>query len=103
MAQFDVHRNLGGRSATVPFLVDVQANLLDGLATRVVVPLVDAKHFGRPARGLNPTFAVDGREVVMSTAELAGVSRRTLGPVVDSLAEQRATIIGALDLLITGL
>ena len=40
MAQFDVHRNPNAASAkAIPFLLDVQADLLSGLATRVAVPL----------------------------------------------------------------
>lgn len=38
MAQFDVHRYEGVRSG-VRYVVDIQSDLLDGLATRVVVPL----------------------------------------------------------------
>ncbi|MFA6922059.1 MAG: CcdB family protein [Gallionella sp.] len=39
----------------------------------------------------------------MSTAELAGVSCRSLGDKVASLANKRSEIIAALDLLFTGI
>jgi len=39
MARFDVYANTGAHAQTTPYLLDVQSPLLDGLGTRVVVPL----------------------------------------------------------------
>jgi toxin CcdB len=40
MAQFTVYRNKNPQTrSTVPFLLDIQNDLLDDLETRVVVPL----------------------------------------------------------------
>lgn len=104
MAQFDVYLNRNDATSNViPYLLDVQAELLDRLATRVVVPLVLAEEMGLAARQLNPQFKVESVSVVMSTAELAGVSIRSLGDKVASLANKRAEIIAALDLLFAGI
>ena len=73
------------------------------MTTRVVAPLLWAEAAGSPARTLMPCFEIDGRRVVMSTAELAGVSRSQLGPRVGSLADHRSEIIAALDMLFTGI
>ena len=103
MAQFDVYENANGASHdAIPYLLDVQTGLLDSLSTRVVVPLAAASFFGKPATHLNPTFVIGEIPVVMSTAELAGVSTAILGRKVCSLQEERDTIIAALDFLITG-
>jgi toxin CcdB len=56
----------------------------------------------RPARHLNPVFEVQGEQVVMSTAELAGVPIQALGEKVGALSEQRDAIMRALDFLIAG-
>jgi len=94
MAQFDVFRNVNPRTSTdMPFLFDVQSDLLDGLATRVVIPLISAERAGRTAEHLNPRFAIEGRSVIPSTAELAGIPSRTLGAKVGSLQEQRDKIV----------
>lgn len=86
MAQFDVYFNPNqGTRKAIPYLLDVQTDLLDTLATRVVVPLVLAKKMELPARQLNPQFKVKGVTVVMSTAELTGVTNRSLGEKVVSL------------------
>ncbi|MCU0296361.1 MAG: CcdB family protein [Candidatus Nanopelagicales bacterium] len=104
MVQYDVHLNRDPRSAIqIPFLLDVQSDLLETLATRVVVPLVDAAHFGPPAQRLNPVFQVEGRAVVLSVAELAGVPKVVLGERVASLADRRAEVTAALDLLLLGI
>ncbi|PIY04211.1 MAG: plasmid maintenance protein CcdB, partial [Gallionellales bacterium CG_4_10_14_3_um_filter_54_96] len=52
---------------------------------------------------LNPKFTINNTVVVVSSAELAGVSIRSLGEKVASLKAQRNEIIAALDLLFTGI
>lgn len=102
MAQFDVYRNLNRKtSKTVPYLLDVQTDFLDMLVTRVVVPLILADKV-KGARRLNPEFVIEGRKVVMSALELAGISIRALGERVVSLKDQRSEIIAALDIVFTG-
>ncbi len=103
MAQFDIYSNPNPRSRrTVPYLLDVQSDLLSGLSTRVVAPLVRASEIKKPATHLNPHFVVRDTKVVMSTAELAGVPSEALGEIVGSLKSRRDEIIAALDFLITG-
>lgn len=103
MAQFDVYENLNPATREeIPYLLDVQAGLLNDLATHVVAPLVLASAMGKAARHLNPRFTVRHTEVIMSTAELAGIPVRLLGERIDSLAEHRGEIIAALDFLFTG-
>jgi toxin CcdB len=104
MAQFDVHRNPNRASSrSVPYLLDVQTDLLESLSSRVVIPLVRLSRTVRPMSRLNPTFEIKGVTCVLSTAELAGVSKATVGEKVASLKNQRAEIIRALDFLITGI
>lgn len=104
MAQFDVFLNTNPDTrAAIPYLLDVQADLLDSLATRVVVPLFTAAEMPLAAKNLNPQFTIQDVSVVMSTAELAGVSKRSLGEKVQSLSNNRDEIIAAIDLLFTGI
>ena len=104
MAQFDVYINPNPATRKlVPYLLDIQADLLDSLATRVVVPLVLTDQLGKAAKQLNPQFKIKGIAVTMSTPELAGVAKRSLGEKVSSLKPKRDEIIAALDLLFTGI
>ena len=58
--QCDLHRNAEGASGQIPYLLDVQADLLSDLDTRVVVPLVRASAFGRSATRPHPDCSSDG-------------------------------------------
>ncbi|MGQ0651001.1 MAG: CcdB family protein [Betaproteobacteria bacterium] len=103
MAQFDVHRNANKEAREeFPYLLEVQADLLSGLRSRVVVPLMRAARIKSPLARLNPTFTVEGSNVLMATPHLAGVPLSALGPRIASLAEKRAEILGAIDILLTG-
>ncbi len=102
MAQFDVHENRSG-DPDVPYLLDIQSDLLDPLATRVVVPLVPASAYGPPLERLTPVFEIGGMPHVMATLDMGGALVSELGPVVRSLAAERDAIIGAIDMLVTGL
>jgi toxin CcdB len=103
MAQFDVHRNANEATRhAVPYLLDLQSNLLTDLATRVVVPLMHASRLKHTLQRLNPAFRIEGADVVMSTAELAAIHRRHLGERVASLESARTEIIAAFDTIIQG-
>lgn len=100
MAQFDVYKNKNTRTKEdIPFLLDIQNDMLKELSTRVVVPLVLNM---KPAKILNPTFEIEGLNVTMSTAELAGISMDNLGTYICSLEDKRDKIISAIDFMITG-
>lgn len=101
MAQFDVLRN--PRGGAYPLVVDVQAELHARLATCIVVPLTPrARYAVPPITRLQPIVKVRGEEYVVVVPMIAAVARASLGERVGSLAAQRTTLLGALDLLITG-
>jgi toxin CcdB len=102
VAQFDVFRN--PRRRTYPFLLDLQADLLRDLATRVVAPLVPLRrHRGKPLTGLNPVVPVGGEDHVILFQELAALPVTVLGDAVASLQSRRSELVAALDLLFTGI
>jgi len=77
MAQFGVHRNPNPQTkALMPFLLDVQSDLLDDLSTRVVVPLCPASAMkGKLVKTLMPVFQIDNKSYAMLTPQLAGIER----------------------------
>ena len=101
MAQFDVYHFSSSGSGPL-FVVDLQSDLLDGLATRIVAPLYQVQESAKPILRLNPLVQIDGKLYYLCIQEIAAMRVKTLGEKVGSLTEQRAEIIGALDLLITG-
>jgi toxin CcdB len=98
VAQFDVHLLANGSG----LVLDCQSDLLAGLDSRFVVPLVARVDGPSPARRLNPTFVVAGEERIMLTQSAAAIHKRELGRVIASLSDQDHQIIGALDVLLTG-
>lgn len=104
MTQFTVYRNKNPRSrATFPYLLDVQSDLLDGLQTRVVIPLTKAAALTRkPVAHLMPLVPFDGDTYVLMTPQLAGITRNELGPRAGNLTEHRDTIVAAMDFLLLG-
>lgn len=105
MPQFAMHENTNAATkAAVPFLLDVQSDLIAELATRVVVPLYTITAMkGKTLKTLTPTFEIDGQQYVMMTPQLAGIAKKQLGTQVAELSAQRNQIIAALDFLITGI
>jgi toxin CcdB len=102
MAQFDVHRNPGRHSDSIPFVVIVQSTLYDDYRRRVVVPLVNKSSLGKvTSPRFNPTFQIKGQSVVLHPLEIVSVARENLGEQVGSLEEQGDKIIAALDELLT--
>ena len=103
MRQFDIVENTNsGTNRHVPYLLLLQAPLFDGLATRVVAPLVPLKGFGKPLARLTPVISVADEAFVVSIAEIAGVPLAAIGEKVDSISDSRPEIVSALDFLFTG-
>ncbi|MCO5121747.1 MAG: CcdB family protein [Burkholderiaceae bacterium] len=98
MARFHVYANAESGS----YLLDVQANLLNQLNTRVVVPLLPLDTAPQPVKVLNPVFEIDGVSCLMATQFLAAVPRRLIGNEVLSLEEKAHIIVDALDCLFQG-
>jgi len=104
MARFDVFLNPGAHAATTPYLVDVQSDLMDGLETRVVIPLRRTDNFSttRLPQDLTPVFVIDGVSCLLETPKLAAVPRRVLKNPVGSLQAEQGRITSALDRLFYG-
>jgi toxin CcdB len=104
VAQFSVYRNKNPRTkAAFPFLVDVQSDLLEPLKTRIVIPMTKAPALTRkPVSHLTPEVSFNGDRYVLLTPQLAGIGRADLGPQAGTLAEERQTILAAIDFLLTG-
>jgi len=100
MAQFDIYKNNNFESSNeFPYLLDIQADILSSLETRVVIPL---RENGKAIKHLNPEFIIDDKKYLLVTQELAGISTSALGEKCGSLKDQRSEIIAALDFMVSG-
>ncbi|MEI9424719.1 CcdB family protein [Mesorhizobium sp. Cs1299R1N1] len=98
MARYDLYRNIDGDG----YLLDVQADLLDRLTTRVVIPLMPPNMAPVPGRRLNPTFAIDGKDHVMVTQFISALTASELPEVEGNLSRHHDDIVAALDMLFQG-
>ena len=94
MARFDLYHVRDGG-----LVVDCQADFLDDIATRFVVPLLPIGA-GPPANArLNPVFGVGGERLVMTTQFAAAIRVRDLIGKAGSLEGEAYRITNALDVL----
>ena len=98
MPRFDVFASGAGSA----LLLDVQADILDPLNTRIVVPLMPPDEAPKPARRLNPVFTIGGARVVMVTQFLSAVRISDLGRQVATLEAEQDQVKDALNMLFQG-
>ena len=101
MAQFDIY-SIPVRGG-VEFLVDLQDDLLENLATRVVAPLVEPAKVGQAMLTLHPRIWVGNEPYVLLTHLLAAIPSASLVARVGSAKTQRQEIVAAVDMLFTGI
>jgi toxin CcdB len=84
MTQFSVHKNANpDTKSTVPYLLNVQSDLIEDLATRVVAPLYSvAAMKGKILETLTPVFEIEGKQYVMVTPQLVELAHDNITSVV---------------------
>lgn len=99
MARFDIY----AIERFPNFVVDVQADFLRDLQTRLVVPLVRLSETPNEAVArLRPELRVGHEPYLLNTPEMAAIPCSILGDVVGNLEDQRGQIIDAIDFLMQG-
>lgn len=98
MARLDFYAGPDGRG----WWLDVQADVLGGLNTRLVVPMLPMKDAPRPAWRLNPVVTVDGVPCVLVTQYLAAVPVAAMGRRVGTLSDQAEAVSAALEMVFVG-
>ncbi|GAA5017417.1 CcdB family protein [Massilia kyonggiensis] len=99
MARFDIYDNPGRNKANIPYLVEVQSNVISGLATRIVIPLRHLAAFSKLTlpSDLFPFIAIDGKEYLLDTPQLGAIPSSELKVRVGSAQDSRFEIQAALD------
>jgi toxin CcdB len=96
-----VYRNQGHHKGTTSYLLDVQSNYLEGLNTRVVIPLRRPDTFPKAPLPMDlvPVFVIEGTECFLDTPRLAAIPLTELKNEMTSLAIYQSEISTALDRL----
>jgi toxin CcdB len=103
MAQFDIYENGEQHSRhTEPYILDVQSDLLAGLATRLVIPLIPKEYIEQPVDILNPVIRVAQQNYYLSTPQLRSVRKTQLGRKVANIAQRQEEIRACMDFLLRG-
>jgi toxin CcdB len=103
VAQFDVYANPSESAAHgIPYVVVVQSNLLDALATRMTIPLATVEFAKKSPEKLCPVVTVNGQRMHALAHYTAPLPTRSLRHVVVNLAPQASTLIAAMDAVISG-
>lgn len=98
MARFDVYPNPDGEG----YLLDIQADLLNHLNTRLVIPTLPLATAPKPARTLNPLMEIQGILCSVVTQYMATVPAGLLKSPVLNAGQRRDEIVAAIDLLLQG-
>jgi toxin CcdB len=105
MAQFDVYQNPSKHQRSdIPWIVDIQSDLLSSLPTRLVLPLALRKHMPSTfPRTLCPAVKWEG-DLLVALPHLAAPFRtKDLGQSKGSLRSEASTLVGAVDAVISGI
>ncbi|MBA4131122.1 MAG: hypothetical protein C0519_06830 [Hyphomicrobium sp.] len=98
MARFDVLK-----FGPELLVIDVQAELLADLQSRVVIPLRRLPHIANEVLPrLRPSLRVLGETYLLGTPEIGAVPVSQLGECVANVEDQREIVVDAIDFLLQG-
>lgn len=104
MAQYDVFTNpsrIGTDS--IPYVVVVQSDVLDGLATRLTIPLSVLDVSIKVPTALCPIVLVKGQRLRALAHYAAPLPAKALRRPVDNVASQASALVSALDAVLSGI
>lgn len=103
--QFDVYANADkDTSKTYPYFMDIQANLLDSLNSRVVIPLTPIGNIEKEyPKNLCPTIQVKDKDFALLTHQITSVPISLLKKKSASAESNRNEILAAIDFVVTGI
>jgi toxin CcdB len=103
MAQYDVYPN-PSRSASegMPYVVVIQSDLLDALATRLTMPLAMADTSINTPTSLCPVVMVKGQRFNALAHFAAPLPAKLLRRPVANVAAQGSALVSAMDMVLSG-
>ncbi len=103
MAQFDVYPNPSSSAQHgIPYVVVVQSDLLESLATRLVIPLASHDFADKTPEKLCPVIMVKGQTLRALAHYAAPLPTRSLRKSLGNVAGQSGALIAAMDVVLSG-
>lgn len=104
MAQYDVYPNPSTSAGQgIPYVVVIQSDLLDGLATRLTIPLATLNYSGKVPSALCPLVTVKGQRLHALAHFAAPLPAKLLRKPVGSVAAQASALVAAVDTVLSGI
>lgn len=104
MAQYDVFTNPSGSADEgIPYVVVVQSDLLDALATRLTMPLAVLDVATKVPTALCPVIMVKGQRLHALAHYAAPLPSKALRQPVENVASQASALASALDAVLSGI
>ncbi len=104
MAQYDVYTNPSSSAAAgIPYVVVIQSDLLDALATRLTMPLAVLDAANRVPVALCPVITVKGKRLHALAHYAAPLPAKLLRRPVGNVAAQASALVLALDAVLSGI
>ena len=104
MAQYDVFTNPSSRSADgIPYVVVIQSDLLDALATRLTMPLAVFSSGTKVPTALCPVIMVKGKRLHALAHYAAPLPAKDLRQPVGNVATQASALVTAMDAVLSGI
>ncbi len=104
MAQYDVFPNPSRSGAEgIPYVVVIQSDLLDALATRLTVPLAELNFPGKVPTTLCPVITVKGQRLHALAHYAAPLPAKLLRFPVGNVAAQASALVAAMDAVLSGI
>ena len=102
MAQYDVFVNPSSSVADgIPYVVVIQSDLLDALATRMTMPLSVLEFAGKVPTALCPLIMVKGKRLHALAHFAAPLPAKALRRPVDNVAAQSSALVSAMDAVLS--
>jgi toxin CcdB len=104
MAQYDVFTNPSHSAADgIPYVVVIQSDLLDALATRLTMPLAEPDATVKVPTMLCPVIVVKGKRLHALAHYAAPLPAKLLRRRVDNVAAQSSVFVSAMDAVLSGI
>ena len=104
MAQYDVFTNPSSSAGDgIPYVVVIQSDLLDALATRLTMPLAVLDVATKVPSALCPVIVVKGQRLHALAHYAAPLPTKLLRRPVDNVSAQASALVSALDAVLSGI
>lgn len=104
MAQYDVFTNPSRSAADgIPYVVVIQSDLLDALATRLTIPLAVFDSATKVPTALCPVIVVESRRLQALAHYAAPLPAKLLRRPVGNVAAQASALVSAMHVVLSGI